>query len=212
MNLPQPSCQEGEDSFGRPAVLEAITLALDHEDSHSDRDSGGVRRMRAERDKKTQLAVSIDVHLAGNGWRGNRGYQALERSTGEQSATSERRSWETQAFEVDEFPPASWPARTCLARRQHVQFRVSEEAEARLYIGESLSLLKVFETAKDGRRRVFQGRKCGSAQSLLTFPRNSQPAKAQARRTGDNTHNVGVPGIAVSRVSRLIDATADLDP
>ncbi|KAK1478768.1 hypothetical protein CABS01_14718 [Colletotrichum abscissum] len=63
-----------------------------------------------------------------------RGHQALERSTGEQSATSARRSWETQAFEVDEFPPASWPAWTCLARRQHVQFRVSEEAEARLYV------------------------------------------------------------------------------
>lgn len=47
MNLPQPPSQEGEDSFGRPAVLEAITLALDHEDSHSDRDSGGVRRVRS---------------------------------------------------------------------------------------------------------------------------------------------------------------------
>ncbi|KAK1487320.1 hypothetical protein CCUS01_03665 [Colletotrichum cuscutae] len=95
-----------------------------------------------------------------------RGHQALERSTGEQSATSARRSWETQAFEVDEFPPASWPAWTCLARRQHVQFRVSEEAEARLYL------------------------------------------EAQAQGITPET-SVGVPGAAVSRVSRHARALVD---
>ncbi|KAK1687553.1 hypothetical protein BDP55DRAFT_630746 [Colletotrichum godetiae] len=49
----------------RLAVLRAITLVLDHEDSLGDRDGGGVHRMRAEKHKKNQMVVSIDVRLAG---------------------------------------------------------------------------------------------------------------------------------------------------